>query len=87
MTLRASLSIVIILAIAAGANAQDQLAYEQEVLPSVFLRMDPADYLPAARQWESEWEYSSGEVASYDYLDEGQTRTISRSSDNTAVRE
>jgi hypothetical protein len=65
MSLRASLLIVIALAIAAGANAQVSLEYEQKVLPSVFLRQAPADYLPMPREWES----SAGEIASYDYLE------------------
>ena len=65
MSFRASLSIMIGLAIATGANAQVSLEYEQKVLPSVFLRMDPANYLPVPREWES----LSGEIASYDYLD------------------
>ena len=51
MLLRASLSIMITLAIAAGADAQDKLVYEQRVLPSVFLRQAPADYLPMPHEW------------------------------------
>ena len=65
MSLRASLSIVIILAIAAGANAQVSLEYEQKVLPWIFLQQAPADYLPMPREWES----SAGEIASHGYLD------------------
>jgi len=69
MPLRVAGSIMISLAIAAGANAEVTSEYEQKILPSVFLRMDPADYLPVSLPWESESQSWSGEIASYDYLD------------------
>jgi len=64
MKLRATVSMVTLLAIAAGANAEVPQEYEQKVLPSVFLRQAPDDYLPMPLRWES----AAGEVASDDYL-------------------